>query len=344
MSFFEDFNWKFYVNYYSDLQEHNINTFEKAYSHWKNFGEKEGRMCNFNWYNYIPKDIISMDKATEIWLNKNDLLSGVRSNNDVKSINDIISDVRSIIITEDTKLCLFATYYNNINEILLYAKQISTFMDYIIIISNKPVKTFGNIYNLIYTKNIGLDFGIYLRAFKALNLVTIPKELLLINDSCIVQNNFKNFFNWSKKYNNCLLGLTENYDINHHIQSYFLYFKGSVVKQCLYFMNRFDFNQLIIEKHTKDYYNDYVKKFHNIYVENGYKFYIIVKFEVGLSQYIKSFGNNIESFIKYNEKTIYNSPEYYLNILPVSKKDIIYKNKELYKKFLLTRKLNGLII
>jgi hypothetical protein len=332
MSFFEDFNWKFYVNYYSDLQEHNINTFDKAFNHWKNFGEKEGRICNFNWYDYN----INMDKATETWLINREILG--KNKNYINDINNHIN------IVKETKLCLFATYYNNIDEILLYAKQISPFMDYIIILSNKPVKTFGNIYNLLYTKNIGLDFGIFLRAFKALNIVNIPKELLLINDSCIVQNNFKNFFNWSKKYNNCLLGLTENYDISHHIQSYFLYFKGSAVEKCLYFMNRFDFNQLIIEKHTKDYYNDYIKKFHNIYVENGYKFYIIVKFEVGLSQFIKSFGYNIESFIKYNEKTIYNSPEYYLNILPLSKKDIIYKDKELYKKFLLTRKLNGLII
>ncbi len=336
MSFFEDFNWKFYVNYYSDLQEHNINTFDKAYNHWKNFGEKEDRICNFNWYDYN----INMDKATEIWLNNH---NNNNNYNNYNYINDIHNNI-NINITEDTKLCLFATYYNNIDEILLYAKQISTFMDYIIIISNKPIKTFGNIYNLLYTKNIGLDFGIFLRAFKALNLINIPKELLLINDSCIVQNNFKNFFNWSKRYDNCLLGLTENYDISHHIQSYFLYFKGVTVKNCLYFMNRFNFNQLIIDKHTKDYYNDYLKKFHNIYVENGYKFYIIVKFEVGISQYIKSFGNNIESFIKYNEKTIYNNPEYYLNILPVSKKDIIYKNKELYKKFLVIRKLNGLII
>ncbi len=335
MSFFEDFNWKFYINYYSDLLEHNINTFDKAFQHWKKFGEKEGRICNFNWYDFN----IDMEKATDLWLNNKTI--------NYSNINNDINNNLNIKITEDTRLCLFATYYNNINEILLYAKQISPFMDYIIILSNKPIKTFANIYNLIYTKNIGLDFGIYLRAFKALNLLTIPKELLLINDSCIVQNNFKNFFNWSKKYNNCLLGLTENYDINHHIQSYFLYFKGNTVKECLYFMNRFDFNQLIIEKHTKNYYNEYVKRFHNIYVENGYKFYIIIKFEIGLSQYIKSFVNNkytIESFIKYNDKTIYNSPEYYLDILPLSKKDIIYKNKELIEKFLSIRKLNGLII
>ncbi len=336
MSLFEDFNWKFYVNYYSDLKEHNINTFDKAFNHWKLFGEKEGRICNFNWYDYD----IDMDKATEKWMSNN--INNIINNN---YVNDIVNNL-DIKITSDTKLCLFATYYNNINEILLYAKQIAPYMDYIIILSNKPVKSFGNIYNLLYTDNIGLDFGIYLRVFKSLNLKNIPKELLLINDSCIVQNNFKNFFNWSKKYNNCLLGLTENYDISHHIQSFFLYFKGTVVKECLYFMNRFNFNQLRKERHTIDYYNNYVHKYYNINVENGYKFYIIIKFEIGISTFIKSCTDkyNIESYIKYNEKTIYNSPDYYLNILPISKKDIIYKDKELYKKFLLIRKNNGLII
>ncbi len=335
MSFFEAFNWKFYINYYDDLKTHNINTFDKAYSHWKNFGENEGRICNFNWYDMD----MDMDKATD------KLLANLQFNplKEIDYYNDINSSNLNITITNETKLCLFATYYNNINEILLYAKQIAPYMDYIIIISQIPIKTFGNIYNLLYTNNIGLDFGIYLRAFKALNLKIIPKELLLINDSCIVQNNFRKFFNWSKKYNNCLLGLTENFDINYHIQSYFLYFKGDAVKECLYFMNRFNFNQLIKEKHLSNYYDDYVKKYYNLNVENGYKFYIIIKFEIGLSQFIKK-KFILESYIKYNEKSIYNSPEYYLNILPLSKKDIINNDKELYKKFILTRKLNGLII
>ncbi len=333
MTLFEDFNWKFYIKYYKDLTH--LETFDNAYTHWKSVGEKEGRICNFNWYDYD----INMDVATEKWI-KNGL--DYYENDYNENHNDIINNL-NINITTDTKLCLFATYYNNINEILLYAKQIAPYMDYIIIISQIPIKTFGNIYNLLYTNNIGLDFGIYLRAFKALNLKIIPKELLLINDSCIVQNNFRKFFNWSKKYNNCLLGLTENFDINYHIQSYFLYFKGDTVKECLYFMNRFNFNQLIKEKHLSNYYDDYVKKYYNLNVENGYKFYIIIKFEIGLSQFIKK-KFILESYIKYNEKSIYNSPEYYLNILPLSKKDIINNDKELYKKFILTRKLNGLII
>jgi len=39
----DDFNWKAYVNNYSDLQKAGINTEERAKEHWLNWGEKEGR-------------------------------------------------------------------------------------------------------------------------------------------------------------------------------------------------------------------------------------------------------------------------------------------------------------
>ncbi len=42
----ENFDWKFYINRYSDLRKSNINTKEKAYKHWIQFGKREGRVCN----------------------------------------------------------------------------------------------------------------------------------------------------------------------------------------------------------------------------------------------------------------------------------------------------------
>ena len=59
--------------------------------------------------------------------------------------------------------------------------------------------------------------------FKTLkkNIIEYPLELILINDSCIVHNTFTNYFIWSKQYNNCLLGLTNNNTIHNHIQSFF---------------------------------------------------------------------------------------------------------------------------
>jgi bifunctional UDP-N-acetylglucosamine pyrophosphorylase/glucosamine-1-phosphate N-acetyltransferase len=59
-----DFDWKFYVNYYKDLKDNGINTEESALKHWKENGQSEGRIINehqceklesFDWKYYISK-------------------------------------------------------------------------------------------------------------------------------------------------------------------------------------------------------------------------------------------------------------------------------------------------
>jgi hypothetical protein len=41
---YDNFNWKFYIDQYEDLNLLQLK--EHAYYHWKNYGEKEGRICN----------------------------------------------------------------------------------------------------------------------------------------------------------------------------------------------------------------------------------------------------------------------------------------------------------
>jgi len=43
---FENFEWKYYIKRYQDLQDAKINSKEKAWNHWINCGEKELRSCN----------------------------------------------------------------------------------------------------------------------------------------------------------------------------------------------------------------------------------------------------------------------------------------------------------
>ena len=43
-----DFNWKFYISEYKDLQLAGINTYEKSINHWIKYGRREGRICNEN--------------------------------------------------------------------------------------------------------------------------------------------------------------------------------------------------------------------------------------------------------------------------------------------------------
>ena len=77
------FDWKTYVNIYSDLKNDNINTKDKAWYHWINYGKKENRIffnmneiVYFDWKTYvnnyddlIENDINTKEKAWYHWLN-----------------------------------------------------------------------------------------------------------------------------------------------------------------------------------------------------------------------------------------------------------------------------------
>ena len=76
----ENFDWKRYVSYYVDLKNDNVNTKEKAYSHWVKYGKNEGRIYfennldynNFDWKSYTNFNtdlqyIKTKEKAWEHW-------------------------------------------------------------------------------------------------------------------------------------------------------------------------------------------------------------------------------------------------------------------------------------
>ncbi len=340
--YFEDFNWLFYINYNEDLNH--FNTSEEAIQHWNNYGKKENRKCNFDWMVYInyyddikSNGINTMESATNHWINY-----GQFENRQIFFESPILNEIENnldIQITSKHKLCLFACYdENNSEDNILYAKLISKYVDYVIIISNYNYNlNYSNIYSLKYNTNIGLDYGIFLRSFKALkkNIIEYPSELILINDSCIVHNTFTNYFIWSKQYNNCLLGLTSNDTIHYHIQSFFLHFKGDTVKLCFKFMENSNFNQLIYNYHPSYYYKDYIKKYFNI--DADYKFYIIIKYEIGLSKYI--FEHNYKLIPFTNTKlSIFWNPLDFFNLIPISKKKIIYSNPIYINEFNNVRK------
>ena len=75
----DSFDWKTYVNNYSDLLNANINTKEKAWKHWLEYGKVEGRSIdtihNFDWQTYVNNycDLINAgintkEKAWNHWL------------------------------------------------------------------------------------------------------------------------------------------------------------------------------------------------------------------------------------------------------------------------------------
>ena len=63
------FDWKFYISRYPDLRNAGINTKEKAWQHWNQFGKKEKRICNsdvaaeeidFDWIFYTSETTTSV--------------------------------------------------------------------------------------------------------------------------------------------------------------------------------------------------------------------------------------------------------------------------------------------
>ena len=88
---YNDFDWNSYVSHYQDLKNDNIDTKQKAWSHWKNHGENEKRLyfvlnekigktiesvdANFDWVKYTTyyqdlKDdqIDTKEKAWTHWV------------------------------------------------------------------------------------------------------------------------------------------------------------------------------------------------------------------------------------------------------------------------------------
>ena len=83
-----DFDWKFYLKKYPNLIKNNINSKEKALSHWIKFGKNEGRICN-------NKNSYNLEKLNKYLPN-------------LKTKKPELSD---------KKISLFNSTYNNFNKI-----------------------------------------------------------------------------------------------------------------------------------------------------------------------------------------------------------------------------------
>lgn len=86
---------------------------------------------------------------------------------------------------------------------------------------------------LYLTENHGFDFGMWRRFLKDLaagkgTFTTLSgiSRLVLMNDSIVYyRNRFQEFFDRAERSDADAISLTENYEIRHHLQSYFLYLK-----------------------------------------------------------------------------------------------------------------------
>jgi GR25 family glycosyltransferase involved in LPS biosynthesis len=114
---FESFNWKYYVEKYSDLLNAKINTKKSAWEHWTMHGKKELRSCN-------PKNnIINKGQWGCLYSHINILNDAIKNN--YKSILILEDDIILTSNIEDkiTKLNSFMHIHENWNIIYLGASQ-----------------------------------------------------------------------------------------------------------------------------------------------------------------------------------------------------------------------------
>lgn len=166
-------------------------------------------------------------------------------------------------------------------EAQAYLKALHSFFSRRIIISNSPIsersrrhlKEQG--YEVFERENQGYDFYSWKVGLQQLGSELAQfDELVTANDSCLLLKNadFTPIFGWSTQKK--LWGLTKSYEFQEHLQSYFLGFKKEVFQSSAF--QEF-WQELVSLDSKKD---------------------IIMNYELGLSQKLKSAGFILESFFR----------------------------------------------
>lgn len=114
---FDTFDWKYYTKRYDDLFNAKINSKEKAWEHWKTFGEKELRSCN-------PKnDIVNKGQWGCLYSHINVLKDAIKNN--YESILILEDDIILLPFIEEKfkKLHNFVNLHDDWNIIYLGVSQ-----------------------------------------------------------------------------------------------------------------------------------------------------------------------------------------------------------------------------
>lgn len=156
---------------------------------------------------------------------------------------------------------------------------------------------------LLHVENRGFDFGMYYQAIGNINFSNCS-QLALVNDSNVLCQNLDPFFDWLRPDLD-MAGLLDSYEIDYHIQSYFLVFQNSGVLLFLDYLRRKKI------KKTK-------KK-------------VIKTYEIGLTSFFRSKGLLVDSYFKVDDFVLekFKNPCYFLiktlllNEFPLIKKKIL---------------------
>ena len=154
---------------------------------------------------------------------------------------------KSLVIFEsegkwsNDKLCLFAHFDRN-NEVsdrvYFYLNALSDAGFDIVFVStsaeiSEPVidRLIEVVAKVVVRKNIGYDFGSWRTGYQYAGDIGRYSSLVLANDSVIGPvNSLKDMFDTMSDSKFNIWGVTDNYEINYHAQSYFLCFDNEILK------------------------------------------------------------------------------------------------------------------
>lgn len=254
-------------------------------------------------------------------------------------------------------LCIFVTYSNNSstsqNVIDLITELCNSFKEVIIasnyILDEKYLSVFKN-YKIIIYKNEGYDFGMIYKTLRTINTNNYDR-IAFINDSIFILKPFRDFF--VRKIDCDMWGMTDSYESlefknfkyytnkikkilfnkNHltdldtikksyHIQSYFLVFESNAIPLIKDFFESINFEQILKIKNIR-----LLKKT------------IIIKCEIGISQYMLNNGMKLDAIFKVNDisKIKYSN----INTTVSMWRELIKKGFPFLKKHIIRKRRNS---
>ena len=186
-------------------------------------------------------------------------------------------------------ICIFAHFNknNDLEEYVIdYLKTIKSLVDEVIFISTSDLKTTKInflkeiVQEIIIRQNEGYDFGSWKEGllFIKNNYKNLPKEIILCNDSCYISKVLlkKAISEMRKNKKIDFWGITKNYMFGMHLQSYFIVLNSKPLSDKKLWEFLFSFKKQV---NKVDY---------------------IIKYEIGLSKFLKKENYVMGSYINFN--------------------------------------------
>lgn len=199
------------------------------------------------------------------------------------------------MINQKKKLCIFIHFGTDNfipTSVIIYLTELKKYFNRCIVVTNErhiinEDEIVDNETSLLKVKNEGYDLGMFYKAFQTID----PNDFIriaCINDSNILLNELKQVFSWSTKNSYDFWGIIDSHqkpefsthENNHHIQSHFLVFEAKAIQLLPSFFQEIDIPEIYKLTDPKQLRET-----------------VINKWEIGLSQFFKSKGLSIGSFI-----------------------------------------------